>query len=78
MKTYTEKELETLINEVNYFKNLNEKLELDKKELTQQLALCSVVKHSELLLAFGKELLPRKQHMMLDKHITLFLEERSK
>jgi hypothetical protein len=33
---------------------------------------------SELLLAFGKELLPRKQHIMLDKHIRLFLEERSK
>mgnify|MGYP003642228300 CR=1 FL=1 len=32
----------------------------------------------ELLLAFGKELLPRKQHFMLDKHIALFLKERSK
>ena len=33
---------------------------------------------SEQLLAFGKELLPRKQHFMLDKHIALFLKERSK
>jgi len=33
---------------------------------------------SEQLLAFGKELLPRKQHFMLDKHIALFLKKRSK
>ena len=33
---------------------------------------------SEQLLDFGKELLPRKQHFMLDKHIALFLKERSK
>ena len=47
--------------------------------LEKQLTLTDVVKSdSEQLLAFGKELLPRKQHFMLDKHIALFLKERSK
>jgi hypothetical protein len=37
-----------------------------------------VVSHQrELLIAFGKELLPRKQHIMLDKHVDIFIEENS-
>ena len=52
MRTYTEKELETLIKEVDYFKDLNDKLEADNKELTKQLALCSVSDRRKQLIKF--------------------------
>ena len=53
MRTYTEKELETLIKEVDYFKDLNDKLEADNKELTKQLALYSVSQQRKLLNALA-------------------------
>ena len=44
----------------------------------EQLILSGVSHLRELLLTFGKELLPSKQHVLLDKHVDIFIKESSK
>ena len=84
----TEQDLEYIKNTIDYMLNNsrhknhehvynNASNSINKLEKAIEVIQCCK-SDSEQLLAFGKELLPRKQHFMLDKHIALFLKERSK
>ena len=69
----SKKELTSFDEKDTYKRTIYWLEESEFEAIKKQLRLCITNQQREQLLAFGKELVPRKHHHMLSKHLDIFL-----